>query len=391
MKGSSSIRDCSLSDRGALCEVLGPKRNKINLSYFPTNDDGKRVLHQFNVPLECSTRKIGPDLDGCQGVWSIGKMYSGTDVYRSGKLYLENVCNPADGKKLIYGAGDDVGSRPKVSGRAAVWTATTPTSTTEKIKGTLTLVGTRKKLQEGTKKRKGPSGMAKTLSAWDASKYADFDDDGYPDTGIGRITGLTVSDASTLLARNLFYHQLQREKEVAFLGSSFPVCRQSAKAMADSFTQAGYEVTLKTSKKEHYEFSPGLWRNKNLIAYYDHGNKNWAGIPSQEIPPLANSQVFAGACSTCSTFNKESFCHRSIRQGNSFFFGAVSPALANGAAEAAFTNNFLDRIYHQQLPIGLAFAAEYSSNTEARSPFLLLGDPLLQIDPPYKFSKPLFQ
>ena len=125
-----------------------------------------------------------------------------------------------------------------------------------------------------------------------------------------------------------------------------------------------------------------MWRNNDLVSYRDHGSPNWAGISSNEIPPLDNSLVTLTACSTCSTVNSNTFCQNALRQGAIGVVGAVSVAFLGGESDSVLIN----KIYTDNENLGSAFREgfEYSGSNYQ---YALLGDPTLKINPTYLLEK----
>jgi len=219
----------------------------------------------------------------------------------------------------------------------------------------------------------------------DQTQYSNLQEGGgAPDIPAGRIMGITISDVSSNIVRNLFYKDLKKTKNMKFMASSFSYMLSQANRWSGKFTDAGYNASCHTETSSCYKFSADEWKNNHLISYQDHGGSSWAGISYSSIPLLNNSIVFSDACSTCSTYNKYSFCNRIIRQGALAYLGAVSVAWIGNTIYMDTMNG----IYYENLTIGQAFKQGYLYESQIYTT-ILIGDPTLHIDPPYLLSKPL--
>ena len=218
--------------------------------------------------------------------------------------------------------------------------------------------------------------------ALDASHYADITGDNDPDMAVGRIAGVSSSDISSYVARSLFYNSFSKTDNVKFMASSFGgILAQYVHAAVNVFLQTDYNVKESTTDIESFDFSSIEWENQDLIFYVDHGNYNWAGIYSYNIPALDNSLVFVAACLTVSTYESYSFWARAIRKGAIGYIGATSTTALN-------FNYFelLNKVYRDDFPtIGDAFKEGYSSG-DMVAMTTLIGDPTFDINPSYRIK-----
>lgn len=220
--------------------------------------------------------------------------------------------------------------------------------------------------------------------ALDQTQYGDFNADGKPDLGIGRLQGITLSDVSSYIARDLFYDSFAKNDNMKFMASSFLYMIDQATKWSAAFRDVGYNAGNVTNSQSCYSFNPSEWDNQHLISYQDHGSSSWAGISSSDIPLLDNSIVFNDACSTCSTYDQYSFCNRAIRQGALVHMGAVCVAWTGNTIYM----NAMNRIYYDNLTIGQAFSSSYIYNSYYYMT-TLFGDPTLELNPQYRLNKPL--
>ncbi len=216
--------------------------------------------------------------------------------------------------------------------------------------------------------------------------YADLDGDGKPDVAVGRIAGMSTSDVSGYIARDLFYGSFQKTNNVKLFGSSFGgTLANLVNNMVPPFRDAGYNAVAKTSSEDAYQFNPDDWENQDMIFYADHGADYWAGIYSTEIPLLNNTLVDSAACDNVASYDSYSFWAHVIKQGSVGFLGAVSTTGLN-----TLNLDFLNNIYKNGDTLGEAFKSAYRSNFGIlQEPVTLIGDPLLDINPAHRASQTL--
>ena len=227
----------------------------------------------------------------------------------------------------------------------------------------------------------------------DASEYTDFNEDNLPDFGVGRIIGLTLSDASSYIARDLFHNVLEKTNNMEFMASLIQN-RASPTQTSDAdiimaqdlntkFLNAGYSTSLDLQYNDGFYGNPSMWENKELISYNDHGNVAWAGISSNELPWLSNSFISANACSTCSIFSISSFCMNSIRKGAIGYIGAVSTAFLEGFN---VHKDVIYGLYQHDKTLGDAFASAFRYDSGMYM-IALIGDPTFHPNPPYLLNE----
>lgn len=215
----------------------------------------------------------------------------------------------------------------------------------------------------------------------------------------GRIMGLTLSDVSGYVARDLFYNSLPNADHVLFMASSRDQDINNAIRWAQRFINDGYSVEIETHPDVAYKFNPELWEKYNyqMISYQDHGGEDWLGIYSSEIPKLNKAFVVADACSTVSTYEFDSFWANAIRKGGIGFLGAVGVGFTT---TAPMYKDTINGIYHDGLSIGEAFWNSYKDNVfdnflninildQYKYMTTLVGDPTLNIAPSNKLKNAL--
>lgn len=229
------------------------------------------------------------------------------------------------------------------------------------------------------------SGDYKWVAGWliskanDPSVYADINGEGKPELYPGRIFGLSISDVSSYLGRELFYSDIGKSKNMKFMGSfveNFP-CLTS---WANSLKNTGYNAIAVINSTEGADFSPNEWVDQFLIDYDDHGAGYWAGIYNSQIPDLKGSLAVIYACSTCPNARgiDPSMCAQSIRKGAVGYMGTVDITWT-GTNEY---NIFRNGVYKRNEDIGKAFQKGFNNNEQYRMA-TLVGDPAFNQKPPY--------
>lgn len=187
----------------------------------------------------------------------------------------------------------------------------------------------------------------------DNSDYGDLDGDSVVDLAVGRMYGLTATDTSVLVARSIFYDDLDVGDEAALLWApDFLMDLIDVYILESWLEQAGVssevfaEGTLDCSSysdcfSDKYDLEEVL-QNKWLIDYQSHGSY-YGGVLDFDTfdvkdsgVQLASSVIVTSACSMCS-FDKAAvasnvenlFCLNMIRQGAVAFTGALEDAAAN--------------------------------------------------------------
>jgi hypothetical protein len=211
--------------------------------------------------------------------------------------------------------------------------------------------------------------------ALDQTEYADLDGDWFPDVAAGRIQGITSSDTSSYLARDLFYDKLEENKNVKLMASSFDYMLENANRWVSSFKSSGFNAINLSSIENCFNFDSNEWFNQSIISYQDHGNENWAGIYYKDMPELDNSLVFNDACSTCASYDSSSFCNTAIRNGALAHLGAVCVAWTGNRIYM----NTMNGMYFNNKSLGRAFTSGYD-NGYYRRMTTLFGDPTLKMN-----------
>ncbi len=212
----------------------------------------------------------------------------------------------------------------------------------------------------------------------DSAIYGDFVKEMLPDVAVGRIKGFSTSDVSSLISRTLFYDDLAPPKPRAVLMATAdpegPETYMENRVIAEKFgeilskSEIDFESYIKDSRT--FKFPSRYWKDKQLILYYDHGNHDWAGIDSHELPTLNNPVVSLMACLPCSTDTPDSFCNNLIRKG------AINTIVAS---DIAFVGQYLPfSTIYDMLDKGWSMGQSFQRNYvygNYNKMYQLLGDP----------------
>ncbi|MFC1697129.1 C25 family cysteine peptidase, partial [Nanoarchaeota archaeon] len=219
--------------------------------------------------------------------------------------------------------------------------------------------------------------------ALDPSEYADLNYDNFPDLSIGRIQGLTLSDVTSYIARDLNYEGI--DDRIALIVSSLVNWIKDVEIWQTFFENKGYDLDVAIKDPTDItNFDPNHWINQDLIYYRDHGNPFWAGIYSWEIPLLKNSILLTEACLTCNTYDKLSYCNTAIRKGAIAHIGAV----AMGDSDSFTYMDIMSRLFYDGFSIGKSFSNSYDFKS-GEYVHTLLGDPTLDLHVPNLLNEPL--
>ncbi|MFH0956406.1 MAG: discoidin domain-containing protein [Candidatus Aenigmatarchaeota archaeon] len=245
-----------------------------------------------------------------------------------------------------------------------------------------------------------PSCKCNLSIALDQYMYGDiFRSDSHPDMAVGRIQGITLSDVSGYLARDLFYDEIGRTNRIQFMAKSIYSMEYIANAWTGYFDAAGYDASCSLGDTVYVPPEggcdvdatlltwPDLWKDSDVVSFMDHGGPYAAGIKSSDIPDLSGTIVFADACSTCSVYDGKSFCNNAMRKGSLGYMGAVSSAYAWNGFRVALEGiyNFNVTKGESSRTLGQSFSKAYSHMNYYM--MTLLGDPTLNLDPDYSLNR----
>jgi len=222
----------------------------------------------------------------------------------------------------------------------------------------------------------------------DSGKYSELEDgDTLLDLITGRIFGITVSDASSNIARSLFYDETikNRERVLVTRGSKVYGLGNEIYALGNLLSELGYET-----KNTPTGTTAEDWKNRYLIVYTDHGSNDWAGIYNNQIPWLDNSIMSINACATCKYWpnnNPRLFCANAIRKGAIAYIGTTDVASVIEYSQSAFIFTILS----EDQTIGETFTDMRNYRISSRmgrggeaTEYTLLGDPTFKPPTPLK-------
>jgi len=175
----------------------------------------------------------------------------------------------------------------------------------------------------------------------DGRFYGELDHDNLVDLSTGRIFGVSISDASSYIARSIFIKDIVSNNFDALIvlpgyGTS------TTKGEMIKFSKYFWTPNIINQLDSHYFYAgwydvlfrifkiKNLYDDSNLIIYYNHGSKTAFSmlISSYDFSSnniyLNNPIIMNVACLTCCwSGNPNSFCVQNIRRGALGFQGAV--------------------------------------------------------------------
>ncbi len=152
--------------------------------------------------------------------------------------------------------------------------------------------------------------------------FVDVNSDWVEDTPVGRIFGVTVSDTSSYIARDVFYKKIQPEsaKNIMLIGHSFENHQKYLPVITLNAMDAGYEVECYISNHKYdtenvcwLQYRPPLYdyNDKNFILFGGHGlTSEWFSTFNvqnlRNIQKLSLPFVFVDACQTLNYYQSRS-------------------------------------------------------------------------------------
>ncbi len=223
----------------------------------------------------------------------------------------------------------------------------------------------------------------------DSTYYAQIDSDDFIDLAVGRIFGVTVSDASSNIARSLYYEETLKNPERMLFQKGYDAFNSATNqyVLSKIMQLIGYSAYADIGQNNDRSRAEE-WRNKFFIFYDDHGAIDWAGFNSRYIPYLDNSFVIADACSTCNfkeiriQYSGRLFCANAIRKGAVGYIGStdLSPSLTTAH------DYFIPELFANEENIGIAFRNTINAFMKSPSGHAMvpLGTSILLGDPTFK-------
>lgn len=225
----------------------------------------------------------------------------------------------------------------------------------------------------------------------DSSVYADLNDDYYQDLNVGRIFSFSVSDASSYVARDLFYDKLPHSNQFSTLtdfDNLFSNYLYSENLFVDNlFSKLGLQKNSIINEQDRI-FDWSFFKDKMLISFAGHGSVT-GGSSGFDTSTFRKNKIWmpstiitSHACLTCSFILEDQvpvsdmFCAEMIRRGAISYIGAVFP----DANHTQVGLHFLDHLSNME-DLGSAFREAsnmylYSEVYNFSPVSVLLGDPL---------------
>jgi hypothetical protein len=219
-------------------------------------------------------------------------------------------------------------------------------------------------------------------------KYGSADNDD-PGMKVGRIYGVTISDASAYIAREIFYSEIfdntyaLNEYTGLCIGHSFERYYNNMRKIKQKTTTAGYETRCFTGEDREgcvTELKPSFdnYSERQFIVYGDHGAPwEWSGTMStSEVPWLDVSYVFAHACLTNDFWEggggKNVLGANIIRRGAVCYFGATGVSYGDNSETKALEHMTGSHRYN----LGELNNWLIEDFSVYKRDYMMLGDPL---------------
>jgi hypothetical protein len=165
--------------------------------------------------------------------------------------------------------------------------------------------------------------------------YSDVDGDELPDLATGRIYGISSSDVSAYIARDLFFDKLSRSNEYAILSEPSGLGMAVDAISLNEYLRNSLNGFAKINDQIlaiNNEYIKNNLASKSIISTHSHGNTNVAIVQTYYLKNVyfSPSIYVANACLTCS-FQKASpkgelLCANLLRKGIMGVVGAVDAA-----------------------------------------------------------------
>jgi hypothetical protein len=223
-----------------------------------------------------------------------------------------------------------------------------------------------------------------------------------PEYGSGWIFGISVSDSSSYVNRDVGFYKaglsyvpsqndtgdMQMYGNILLMATDFPEEQSYMPYLADKLDNSGYDVSCfvdnETFITEICDYSKSvrgsIFAGNDIIFYNDHGSPSrWSGveIESSEIPEIYSSIAIADACHTMNYYESEEdklFGPNFIRNGGLGYYGSVGVTYVSGFGLELFE----EIIKGSDLGNALESVSEKIGFTKIREHYMLLGDPTIK-------------
>jgi len=215
----------------------------------------------------------------------------------------------------------------------------------------------------------------------DSYDYGNIDADFFLELAVGRVYGISTSDISSYIARDLFYDSLPNSNNFAMLyyNAQFARMKENSKAADEILEGIGFNIQSVYTDDDGRGFDLKTdVEDKSYINYFDHGGPaGWTvSINTHtlryEKTKLSSPIVIGEACLTCAftrlSAKKDLFCTNMLRRGALAYIGAVD-ASGGEIPSKIFLQNLVGN-----KDIGTALK-ETKNIYLAREQYMLLGDP----------------
>lgn len=238
--------------------------------------------------------------------------------------------------------------------------------------------------------------------------YGDINGDSFIDIAVGRIMGITPSDVSAYIARDLFIEYFRTDRAFATLWTLDHINKKAAGKSTDRILRSAglMDESIYLDNPPEPIIDAGRdFENKLFVSYMGDGFNDGAWVKSNilrsERIKMDPSIAMAHACLTCayseaSLYQKayDLFCANIIKQGAMAYIGAVeeidirtTPSISEKIAKAIIDGNDLGSaflILKKNGEIYNRFAQWIwfiDSRTNYEPHFVLIGDPTVKLLP----------
>ncbi|MBR9704191.1 hypothetical protein GOV12_02175 [Candidatus Pacearchaeota archaeon] len=205
----------------------------------------------------------------------------------------------------------------------------------------------------------------------------------------GRIYGISISDTSSYIARDLFYDEIRESiysdsSTGLTIGHSIVRYSDNMKLHDDATTNSGYETLCYTGDIREgcinkTKVSNKDYQEKQFIIFGDHGYpEEWdSTLKSNKIPEVDLSYIFSHACLTNNFWQGDGKLMSSnfIRKGALAYTGATGVSYSDNSETIA-----LQKITSSDLTLGELNKELTNELRFFNKHYLMLGDPLLKFD-----------
>ncbi len=244
----------------------------------------------------------------------------------------------------------------------------------------------------------------------DNSIYGNINEDLFIELMVGRIFGITTSDVSSLISRNIFYSSFPLQNNFAMLNGGGPHgTHWIMRGKTNDYLLSNAGLNMRSQYiRETQNFNLDNLEQQKIIAYIDHGSPsggNYGGLRTTSLREkniYFPSTLFVGdSCSTCAYSKAKAplFCTNVLRRGAVAYFGSVDVMYISGDPQSRVIDFLLGTTIgeaNRRYKNYQIMEAYNRGERDLSRPDILVGDPTLNlgVDRPtnidlikYKYNK----